>query len=130
MKNICALFIIDDNIASQLLKQEKEEISYQILHEEYFYRHLIDMQEFPIIQSYAKTARKNSILMIRSWQEINEILQNIHKEENVYRWEALLPKQLYMDDATARKSIQNGLADAEQLLERAVREQKYVMFYC
>ncbi len=46
MKNICALFIIDDNIASQLLKQEKEEISYQILHEEYFYRHLIDMQEF------------------------------------------------------------------------------------
>ncbi len=68
--------------------------------------------------------------MIRSWQEINEILQNIHKEENIYRWEALLPKQLYMDDATARKSIQNGLADAEQLLERAVREQKYVMFYC
>lgn len=40
MKNICALFIIDDNIASQLLKQEKEEISYQILHEEYFYLHI------------------------------------------------------------------------------------------
>ena len=49
MKNTSALFIIDDVIANQLLELDDEYIGYQVLHEESFYKHLLDVQEFPVI---------------------------------------------------------------------------------
>ena len=50
MKNTSALFIIDDVIANRLMELEDEHISHQVLHEESFHKHLIDIQEFPIAE--------------------------------------------------------------------------------
>ena len=44
MKNTSALFIIDDVIANRLMELEDEHISHQVLHEESFHKHLIDIQ--------------------------------------------------------------------------------------
>ena len=121
MKNTSALFIIDDVIANQLLELDDEYIGYQVLHEESFYKHLLDVQEFPVIDEY---------LVIRSWQEVREILKEVQKEKNINAWKRLFPCQLYADGAYGEDTIIQNLSCAERLLIRAVQEQKYVMFYC
>ena len=70
MKNTSALFIIDV-IANRLMELEDEHISHQVLHEESFHKHLIDIQEFPIAEKISDhMLDRRSTLIIRSWQEI------------------------------------------------------------
>lgn len=116
MKNTSALFIIDDVIANQLLELDDEYIGYQVLHEESFYKHLLDVQEFPVIDEYSNKESHKALLVIRSWQEVREILKEV--------------QQLYADGAYGEDTIIQNLSCAERLLIRAVQEQKYVMFYC
>ena len=117
MKNTSALFIIDDVIANRLMELEDEHISHQVLHEESFHKHLIDIQEFPIAEKISDHMLDRRYLIIRSWQEIRELLHE-------------LPLQLYTDPAYEKGYITESLRTAELLLIRAVQEQKYVMFYC
>ena len=83
MKNTSALFIIDDVIANQLLELDDEYIGYQVLHEESFYKHLLDVQEFPVIDEYSNKESHKALLVIRSWQEVREILKEVQKEKNI-----------------------------------------------
>jgi len=69
-------------------------------------------------------------LIIRSWQEIRELLHELQVEKNIYAWIKLFPLQLYTEDAYEKGYITESLRTAEHLLIRAVQEQKYVMFYC
>lgn len=130
MKNTSALFIIDDVIANQLLELDDEYISYQVLHEESFYKHLLDVQEFPVNDEYSNKESHKALLVIRSWQEVREILKEVQKEKNINAWKRLFPCQLYADGAYGEDTIIQNLSCAERLLIRAVQEQKYVMFYC
>ena len=108
MKNTSALFIIDDVIANRL----------------------IDIQEFPIAEKISDHMLDRRYLIIRSWQEIRELLHELQVEKNIYAWIKLFPLQLYTDPAYEKGYITESLRTAELLLIRAVQEQKYVMFYC
>lgn len=130
MKNTSALFIIDDVIANRLLELEDEYISYQVLHEESFHSYLIDMLELPIAETLSDQVLQRRYLVIRSWQEIKELLQELQIDQNIYAWKKLFPQQLYTEDAYEMGYLTEGLRKAELLLIRAVQEQKYVMFYC
>lgn len=130
MKNTSALFIIDDVIANRLLELEDEYISYQVLHEESFHSHLIDMLELPIAETLSDQVLQRRYLVIRSWQEIKELLQELEIDKNIYAWKKLFPQQLYTEDAYEMGYLTERLRKAELLLIRAVQEQKYVMFYC
>ena len=83
MKNTSALFIIDDVIANRLLELEDEYISYQVLHEESFHSHLIDMLELPIAETLSDQVLQRRYLVIRSWQEIKELLQELQPEPSM-----------------------------------------------
>ena len=89
MKNTSALFIIDDVIANQLLELDDEYIGYQVLHEESFYKHLLDVQEFPVIDEYSNKESHKALLVIRSWQEVREILKevDVYKRQYIHRLE-------------------------------------------
>lgn len=130
MKNTSALFIIDDVIANRLMELEDEHISHQVLHEESFHKHLIDIQEIPIAEKISDHMLDRRYLIIRSWQEIRELLHELQVEKNIYAWIKLFPLQLYTEDAYEKGYITESLRTAEHLLIRAVQEQKYVMFYC
>ena len=130
MKKTRLLFIIDDIIANRLLELKDEYISYHVLHEESFHSHLIDMLKLPIAGTLSDQVLQRRYLVIRSWQEIKELLQELQIDTNIYAWKKLFPQQLYTEHAHEMGYLTEGLCNASLSLIRSSQEQKYVMFYC
>lgn len=119
-----ALFIIDDVLANQIMEQEEAYTYYQVLHEESFYEHLLDMTE--IMLRVETTDRNTQIAVLRSWQEISDTLCEGTVNQTVL--EKLFAVQCGQKEGYLLP--QTSYTNIENMLKKAITGQNYVMLYC
>lgn len=119
-----ALFIIDDVMANQIMQQEESYTYYQVLHEERFYEHLLDMMEIRVESEYVDTLKQTVVLL--SWQEIRNTLREGALDQ--MRWEKLF--SVCQDRESGQLLTQTSFASIEEMLKKAIEGRNYVMFYC